>query len=246
MITIKEIKTFISNNLPASIVKLLSKIFGKNFYQFSQAGQRPYTSIYSTLTLTDEDIKQGVYKQYLGGGDEKWELRGTFQLFFLQQMGMSERAKVLDIGCGPGRASKYLIGFLDRGNYYGVDYNADFIRVAELMAQQHQLIEKSPAFKVVENFNFEQFAPIFDYAIVFSVLNHCNGQQKKAFFSMISQPLKPGGKVYISHAFWFNDAYLENSNMKLTNQFGTDDFDITQYGWEDKNEIFPIIELTRC
>lgn len=202
---------------------------------------------YFSITLTDEDIEQGLYKKYVGGGSKGWESRGAFQLHFLREMGMVNTSRVLDVGCGPGRASKHLIGFLEDKHYYGVDYNADFIKAAYAMSEQNGLAVKNPTFEVVHDFNFEHIEPIFDYAMVFSVLNHCSIDQREAFFRMIPKPLKQGGKVYISHAHWFDESCIRKTRMNLTNQFGSNDFDILRYGYgmEDTEAIFPIIELTR-
>lgn len=199
---------------------------------------------YYSIKLSDEEIEQCDYMQYLGGGYEKWDSRGAFQLHFLTAMGMSKKSKLLDIGCGPGRASKHLIGFLAKTHYCGIDYNPDFIRAAIEMVNKHNLAIKKPVFRVIENFNLNCFGPVFDYSIVFSVLNHCSPDQKRQFFAMISKPMRSGGKVYISHARWFEESYLYDSTIKVSNQFGAKDFDITRFGWTNSNEIFPIIELT--
>jgi SAM-dependent methyltransferase len=202
---------------------------------------------YISITLTDEDIQQGVYKKYVGGGSKGWEPRGAFQLHFLRKMGMVRTSRVLDVGCGPGRASKHLIGFLKDKHYYGVDYNAYFLKAAFAMSEQNGLAGKNPNFEVIHDFNLEHMEPIFDYAMVFSVLNHCSIHQRQSFFKMIPKPLKEGGKVYISHAHWFDRSYIGNKRMNLTNQFGPNDFDILSYGYgmEDTKAIFPIVELTK-
>lgn len=158
---------------------------------------------------------------------------------------MDKNSKLLDVGCGPGRAAKYLIEFLEDENYYGIDYNPDFIKAAEAMSKRYKLDTKNPRFEVVHDFNFENIEPDFDYAMVFSVLNHCDFEQKAAFFKMIPKPLKAGGKVYITHALWFDQTYIKKSEIIMTNQFGSNDFDIIKYGWKNKEEIFPIIELTK-
>jgi hypothetical protein len=62
---------------------------------------------------------------------------------------------------------------------------------------------------------------------------------------MIPKQLRKGGKVYITHANWFDGSYIENSNMERTNQFDANDFDVTEFGWDAKDDISPIIELTK-
>jgi len=185
----------------------------------------------------------------MGGGADKWELRGTFQLDFLKARGLSPASKLLDIGCGPIRAGAHFIEYLNAGNYLGVDYNKDFINTARKIVEEKNLAGKRPAFAVIENFDFKHIAAEYDYAIAFSVLNHFynryNNEQRNFFFQNISKPLKKGALVYISHAAWFKESYLKNPGLRLTNRFNNDDFDITRYGWDTgKNNVYPIIELT--
>jgi SAM-dependent methyltransferase len=234
---VQKLKGFARKYLPKSMVNLLGKLLGRN--RFPPLGE------YSSIELTDEDIEKGKYKEYLGGGAESWESRGAFQLYFLKKMGLLETSRVLDVGCGPGRAGKHLIEFLESNKYYGVDYNADFIKAARTMSEQNNLGVKDPVFEVLQDFAFDRIDRVFDYAIVFSVLNHCTNEQRNTFFRMIPGPLKEGGKVYITHATWFDESYIEGSGMKRTNQFDADDFDITEFGWSAKDEISPIIELTK-
>ena len=229
-------KTLVRNNLPYSLVKLLRKLLSR---------KNPKYRKYDLITLTDEDIKQATYKRYVGGKDTSWKSRGAFQLFFLQEMGMHQNSKVLDVGCGPGRASKHLIAFLADNNYYGLDYNADFIRAACAMSEKENLAVKHPSFKVVQNFNLVHNESIFDYAIAFSVLNHCDVEQKEAFFKRIPIVMKTGSKVYISHARWFDESFIKKTRMKLIKLFGSDDYNIIKFGWNNKDEIFPVIELEK-
>ena len=72
----------------------------------------------------------------------------------LEKMGMHKNSRLLEVGCGPGRASKHLLDFLDDGNYFGVDYNADFIKVPYAMAEKNKLMVKRPSLEVVQDFNF--------------------------------------------------------------------------------------------
>ncbi len=201
---------------------------------------------YATVTLTEEDIKKGIHKNFFGGQAALWDLRGSFQLDFLQQMGLSPTAKLLDVGCGPGRAGRFFIEFLDIGNYFGIDYNGDFIKAARMMVDAKALAAKQPGFAVVSNFDPEELASEFDYAMVFSVLNHCKPPQIEAFFDMIPRVVKAGGKVYISHARWYGKTPPKHPGLELTGQFDVGSFDVVRYGWTMEEGPFPIIELTSC
>ena len=198
------------------------------------------------IKLNDADIEQGTYKEYLGGGAEHWQRRGEFQLHFLKAMGMQPSNKLLDIGCGPGRASDHLVEYLDVHNYHGIDHNADYVRAARLSAEAANLTAKQPTFEVIKNFDFRPLEPVFNYALVFSVLNNCPEDARRAFFRMIAQPLAADAKVFLSHGHWCEESYLENSGMELARTYTADDFDITEFGWKKRDSIFPLLELAVC
>jgi SAM-dependent methyltransferase len=219
-------------------VELAKKILGP-FQSRSAKGE------YAGIALTDDDIRQGSYKTYLGGGAESWEPRGAFQVHFLRAVGLTKESRLLDVGCGPGRAGKHLISFLDSGNYWGIDYNASFIAAARAMAKASDLEQKNPTFAVIENFNVAPLSILVDYVLAFSVLNHCDDQQRGDFFRRIPASVKAGGKVYISHAQWFNLGYITGNGLTKTNEYGADQFDIVAFGWGPGETIFPIVELTR-
>lgn len=220
---------------PASVATRLRRLF---------SGHPGGRSRYDAIRLTAVDIDRGAYKMHLGGGAESWEQRGAFQLVFLRQMGLRPDHALFDVGCGPGRAARYFIEYLADGKYHGVDYNADFIKAAEIMADRHALLGKRPRFDTVADFDFAAVPRRFDYAIVFSVINHCTPAQTAAFFEQMHRPMNRGGKVYVSHASWFQPEHLTGSRLELTGRFGPGDFDIAAYGWRDGETIFPILELT--
>lgn len=240
--TITRTKTLIKGAMPGPVLKRLRK--AKRSLTGS-GGSDP--GGYAAVKLTEEDIMRGVYRDYIGGDGEDWDRRGAFQLQFLQKMGMTSRSRLLEVGCGPGRASRFLIDYLDTGNYCGVDYNADFITAVKTVTRQDGLEAKAPAFEVVDEFKFDHMPPVFDYALLFSVLNHCTPKQRLEFFKRIPTPMKQGGRIYISHADWFNESYIpQDSPLALTNHFTDDDFDVTKFGWgSDGRLVWPIIELTR-
>jgi len=205
---------------------------------------QPSHDTYSDITLTSTDIRKGAYKKYLGGGADQWEPRGAFQLFFLKEMGLRPSCKLLDVGCGPIRGGVHLIRYLDEGNYYGIDYNRDFMETACRIVEAEGLAAKKPKLELVDDFSLQHIGPVCDYSIVFSVLNHCNEDQRKRFFDNIQKAMIKGGKVYVTHAVWFDESYLRGVRIRLTHEFNRPEFDTTKWGWPEDESIFPVIELT--
>lgn len=176
------------------------------------AGRKPYRSI----ELSASDIATGAYKNHFGGGADQWHARGAFQLQLLQTFGLRPHHRLLDIGCGPLRGGVHFIAYLDAGNYCGVDYNPDFIRAAESVVDETGLREKRPRLVVIDNFDFAPLGTGFDYALAYSVLNHCSPGDQDLFFRQIAGPMKSGGKVYVSHGRHVNEPDPGISSIRLT------------------------------
>lgn len=207
---------------------------------------------YQEVALSDADITSGHYKSHLGGGANEWETRGKFQLFFLRQMGLKEGHRLLDVGCGPIRAGEHFIRALGTGDYCGIDYNADFVKVArQIVAGHEELLSKNPRIEHMNGFDLARLDEKFDYVMLFSVLNHCTVDEKKAFFSNIGSVIKDTTRVYITHAKWFDTTFLTGSGLVLTRKLqGPGDvfpasFKLTDWGWRDADSHtpFPILEL---
>ena len=204
---------------------------------------------YSRISLSDKEIEQETYKQYLGGGAEKWKIRGAFQLNFLQRMGLQPSHTVLDIGCGPVRGGEHIIRYLEPASYWGVDDNRDFIRAAEqIVRRDNSLKVKAPVIRRVDNFEFSSVDKRFDYALAFSVLNHCNEDQRRRFLTKLPGVLKKESKTYITHAKWFTISALPGTRLRLNAKFNVPedvsrDLVMEEWGWPDDKLIFPILEL---
>jgi len=200
---------------------------------------------YATIKVTQKEIENEAYKKYLGGQAPKWEGRGRFQLDFLRKMGLRSNSKLLDVGCGPGRAAVHFIDFLQEGNYTGVDNNEDFIAIARRVMSHEQLARKRPIFMVISNFDFSKLPDSPDYVMAFSVLNHCSPKLRMRFFKSIDSPLRVGSKIFISHARWFTPDYLSESGLRVCDEHKGADFNASAYGWDNGDEISPILELIK-
>ena len=157
---------------------------------------------------------------------------------------------MLDLGCGPLRAGLHLIGFLEPGQYHGVDYNADFIRSAkQLLSEIPPLAAKSPVVEHADKFGFSIMKGTFDYVLVFSVLNHCTAEQLAFFFDGLYLKLHATSKVFITHALWFKEEMLEGTHLRLTRTITrageiAPALNMEDWGWDGEKSIFPILELS--
>ena len=202
---------------------------------------------YSKIQLDDETIERGAYKKCLGGGAEKWESRGLFQLSLLRTAGMLPSSRLLDVGCGPIRAGVHFISFLNVGNYYGVDYNNSFIKAASLLIAEKGLSDKHPTLRVVSDFDFSDLNQQFDFVNVFSVLNHCDRQQRRLFFQNIPNLLALDARLFITHAGWLAKAHLRLGGLRIIKRFDASELQLEKYGWSEPEQraVCPIYELGR-
>ena len=108
-------KNYIKQNLNSDsfIYQVLAKIW--KFYD------KRRTDSYQSLPAS-ERVKLRGHRKYVGGLDlEMWYGIGKRQYHFLINEGLVPEHKFLDIACGSLRLGQYVIPFLNKGNYFGVE-----------------------------------------------------------------------------------------------------------------------------
>jgi SAM-dependent methyltransferase len=208
----------------------------------------PRVDCYKDFRISDKDKATGKYREHLGGGASEWSARGRFQVAFLAQMGLLPHHRLLDIGCGPLRGGIHFIRYLNATNYYGIDYNADFIDIAtSIVATRPGLTAKQPTLRLLDGFRFGEIGDSFDFALAFSVLNFTTESLRAVFFDQLPAVLLPGARAYITHTDWFTGSLRLSTQLALTRVIlSSQEFcpnrDPTTWGWTG---LFPILEITR-
>ena len=201
------------------------------------------STYYSDLEFSRAEIESGSYKEHLGGGSEEWDQRGEFQLQLLQELGIEKHHKMLDVGCGPGRASRFFVDFLEPNRYWGVDYQPTFIEITRHVMRDTGLDKtKSPVIEMVENFNYPFPEIGFDLCYLFSVLNWCKPDDRCLFFRSAVSRLSPSGRILFSHGGWFEPSYLWGVDLKVNRVIDKLNLNEEEYGWP-KGQLFPVIEV---
>jgi cyclopropane fatty-acyl-phospholipid synthase-like methyltransferase len=110
---------------------------------------------------------------------------GAVQFAFLSGFfGLRETHKLLEIGSGSLRAARFLIPYLDSGNYCGVEPNTNSVRLGidqELGAEMAE--RKKPRFTARRDFDFREFGERFDFALSYSVFTHVPPTQVPMIFA---------------------------------------------------------------
>lgn len=115
---------------------------------------------------------------FLGGPARLFETAGKKVLILLLSEGLTPASKVLDIGCGCLRNGYWLIHFLDKGCYFGIEPNTDMLDAGLRILLEPELADlKSPRFDHNSAFDFGVFEDRFDFFVARSIWTHASKQQ---------------------------------------------------------------------
>ncbi len=119
--------------------------------------------------------QEGVFS---GGGYDDFHDAGENQLKTLLYFGLQDSSRVLDIGCGCLRGGRWVIPFLDRDCYFGIEPNKHMLDAGKrIVIDEETISEKSPKFDTNSEFDFGVFDAIFDFVIARSVWTHASKDQ---------------------------------------------------------------------
>lgn len=144
----------------------------------------------------------------LVGPPGQWEARRDLQLALLDQFGLTEQTRFLDLGCGTLRLGLPLIDHLAKGHYTGVDIDPDCIAAAHALIDRFGLHAKAPNILRSQNFGFDELdgKATFDIIWIFQVFIHLTDEHVRAAMKAVGALLAPGGAAY---ATAFVDDQLE-------------------------------------
>ncbi|MBK8598744.1 MAG: class I SAM-dependent methyltransferase [Holophagales bacterium] len=136
------------------------------------------------------------HREAVGG---LWDEIGELQLRFLVSQGLEPGHRLLDVGCGSFRAGVRLLRYLEAGNYYGLDANAELIDAGlEHEVAPAGLTERMPRSNLLVTSEFEasRFGVLFDVALAQSVFTHLTANQIRRCLIELPRALKPGAVLY--------------------------------------------------
>lgn len=145
----------------------------------------------------EETLAREGHREFVGGF---WDELGKLQFDFLVKQGLKPNHVFLDIACGALRAGRFLIPYLEPGNYLGIDKHAELIEAgrtqevpADVMAARH------PEFVVSDSFEFEKFSKRPDFCIAQSLFTHLTKQDIELCFRKLSAFAKPGCRFFATY-----------------------------------------------
>ena len=115
---------------------------------------------------------------FLGGPVEYFDMVGRYTFITLLRLGLLPHHSLLDIGCGCLRIGYWLVHFLDRDRYAGLEPNIDMLQVGiDTFLSPHTIDSKRPYFASHDTFEFGVFEREFDFFVARSIWTHASPQQ---------------------------------------------------------------------
>ena len=130
------------------------------------------------------------------GREDEWESHGNLQLHFLINEGMIPASRLLDVGCGVGRAARRFVPYLNDGHYVGVDISAAALEHALALSEQEGWAVKRPQWLLTSDLLVDGQ---FDFIWLHSVFTHLPPQQIKVMIRNAVPRLVSGGKMLFTY-----------------------------------------------
>lgn len=157
--------------------------------------------------LDAADIAQGRHREFVGG---LWEEIGALQFDFLKANGLQPQHRLVDIGCGALRGGVHFAGWLDAGNYHGLDINASLIAAGRIELERSGLSDKPVSLIIDDSFDVRRFDVPFDYALAVSVFTHLPINMIVRCLQRVAEVLAPTGVFYATYFEAPQPAWLES------------------------------------
>jgi hypothetical protein len=122
----------------------------------------------SRAGLGGNDSEVPWHRQAVGG---LWDEVGKLQFDFMTRQGLLPSHRLLDVGCGSMRGGVHFVGYLDPGNYYGVDASADLLAAGLEELRKAKLSQRSPHLRHTADFDLD-FGCTFQFALAQSLFTH--------------------------------------------------------------------------
>lgn len=155
---------------------------------------------------------------------------GKAQIEFLERQGLSPSDSLLDIGCGDLRGGRYMIEYLDKGSYTGIDISEEAIKEGWKNLQNWGLAEKNATLLVNNDLRFSEFDKYeFDWVFANSVLTHLSQDLIAELLRNLGRILSEDGKACLSYH------HSDEQEVNMTKFISTSN--LYKYPFEDLEEL---------
>lgn len=130
------------------------------------------------MTTVQERAEHLDASTFFGVPIAGFENAGRQQLILLLMSGLEPSSKLVDLGCGVLRGGYWLIHFLERDCYHGIEPHAGRLETGRNMILEPETLQaKRPRFDTNASFDTGVFGTKFDYFLAYSIWTHASKPQ---------------------------------------------------------------------
>lgn len=173
------------------------------------------------------------YKTYYDEGLTKnpdWQIDKprSWQLALLKKFGLKSNNNLLEYGFGLIIGSEYIIEYLDKDKFVGVEISEKVVQEAKRRVKMKKLAEKNPVFLHLDFPSFDCLKNMtFDFVWSAAVMSHIPPESLKIIFTELKKLIHKETKIYfdfnysektkkISYKSWgYNWEFFENLGDEL-------------------------------
>jgi ABC-type polysaccharide/polyol phosphate transport system ATPase subunit/SAM-dependent methyltransferase len=140
----------------------------------------------------------GLHRVLVGGAT--WEQAGERHLAFLREQGLEPSDRLLDLGCGCLRTGVFLLPYLQRGHYVGVDHQASLIEAGVKLEAPAANVDASRGLYYVSSVTDLSIVDgLFDVIFVNGVVQDLTPELIARMFAAAIAKLAPGGRMFVAY-----------------------------------------------
>lgn len=137
-----------------------------------------------------------------------WDEIGQLQFDTLCSFGLQPSHRLLDIGCGALRGGEKFIGYLDPGNYTGIDISEHILEAGKELLPPGLLSARRPRLLQNSNLRFSEFLDHeFDFALAQSVFTHMPRDGIEECLTHLPRVLADDGRFFFTVFFDERERY---------------------------------------
>lgn len=160
---------------------------------------RPRDSSYDDLDFIASRVAAGQHRAVVGG---MWEEIGRLQLDFMRAHGLQAGDRLIDLGCGSLRGGVRFVGYLDPGNYHGLDSNQSLLEAGyRVELSSAGLQDRLPRRNLFCNSEF--VLPVedgfFDAGIAQSLFSHLSFNSIRLCLETVAPKFRVGAKLFATY-----------------------------------------------
>ncbi len=137
---------------------------------------------------------------FIGGAAGSFDIPGRKILMTLLDSGLYPNSTILDIGCGCLRAGYWLIHFLEKDCYFGIEPDTEMLLAGiNTLMEPEEVEKKNPRFNSNHEFDFTVFNQTFEFFVARSIWTHACKKQISTMLDGFTQTATENGVFLTSY-----------------------------------------------